>query len=255
MQAKDVSPRGSAPRRRRCGRSSTRRRTTFGSGSSSSRGGAGRDATDEGPRPRRHRGHRHRPVPRLRRNGDRRCAADRRAPRSAGDRSRAVRRRRRRARASTSTTRTLAQAASCPTRESPVSILFLSDGAQTRGLLQPLEGAKLAKDACFPVYTIALGTPKGVIERGPFGGFPGTGASQVIPVPPDPRRCARSRGRRAVSSPRRARPTRSRPHTEPRLAARPRDGQSEITWLFVAIAAGLLLLGTAVGAFVSPRLP
>ncbi len=70
--------------------------------------------------------------------------------------------------------------------KSPVSILFLSDGAQTRGLLQPLEGAALAKEAGFPVYTIALGTPEGVIERGPFGGVPGQDAGQVIPVPPDP---------------------------------------------------------------------
>ena len=47
-----------------------------------------------------------------------------------------------------------------------MSILFLSDGAQTRGLLQPLEGAALAKQACYPVYTIALGTPEG------FRGYP-----------------------------------------------------------------------------------
>ena len=77
--------------------------------------------------------------------------------------------------ASSTSTRTLAQAASCPEEKSPVSILFLSDGAQTRGLLQPLEGAALAREACFPVYTIALGTPEGVIERGPFGGIPGAG--------------------------------------------------------------------------------
>ena len=69
---------------------------------------------------------------------------------------------------SSPTTRTLAQAqpqpTSCGDEESPVSILFLSDGAQTRGLLQPLEGARLAKEACFPVYTIALGTQTGYIE-------------------------------------------------------------------------------------------
>jgi len=158
--------------------------------------------------------------------------------------------------ASTSTTRTLAQATSCPEEGSPVSILFLSDGAQTRGLLQPLEGAKLAKDACFPVYTIALGTPKGVIERGPFGGFPGTGASQVIPVPPDPetlRAIARTTGGEFSE----ARTADSLEAAYKNLGSRlgRETGQSEITWLFVAIAAGLLLLGTAVGAFVSPRLP
>jgi Ca-activated chloride channel family protein len=158
--------------------------------------------------------------------------------------------------ASTSTTRTLAQATSCPEEGSPVSILFLSDGAQTRGLLQPLEGAKLAKEACFPVYTIALGTPKGVIERGPFGGFPGSGAQQVIPVPPDPetlRAIARTTGGEFSE----ARTADALEAAYKNLGSRlgRETGQSEITWLFVAIAAGLLLLGTAVGAFVSPRLP
>jgi Ca-activated chloride channel homolog len=158
--------------------------------------------------------------------------------------------------ASTSTTRTLAQATTCPEEGSPVSILFLSDGAQTRGLLQPLEGARLAKEACFPVYTIALGTPKGVIERGPFGGFPGSGASQVIPVPPDPetlRAIARATGGEFSE----ARTADSLEAAYKNLGSRlgRETGQSEITWLFVGIAAGLLLLGTAVGAFVSPRLP
>ena len=89
--------------------------------------------------------------------------------------------------ATTSTTRSLAQATEPDgdAEKSPVSILFLSDGAQTRGLLQPEEGAALAKAAGFPVYTIALGTPDGVIERGAFGGAP-QDAGQVIPVPPDP---------------------------------------------------------------------
>ena len=87
-------------------------------------------------------------------------------------------------RPSSHATRTLAQASTgCDEGASPVSILFLSDGAQTRGVLQPAEGAALAKAACFPVYTVSLGTPDGVIDRGPFG-FGGT--DQQIPVPPDP---------------------------------------------------------------------
>jgi Ca-activated chloride channel family protein len=158
--------------------------------------------------------------------------------------------------ASSSARRTLAQAASCPEQESPVSILFLSDGAQTRGLLQPLEGARLAREACFPVYTIALGTPKGVIERGSFGGFPGTGDSQVIPVPPDPetlRSIARTTGGEFSE----ARTADALEAAYKNLGSRlgREEGQSEITWFFVAIAAALLLLGTAVGVFVSPRLP
>ena len=56
------------------------------------------------------------------------------------------------------------------------AILLLSDGAQTRGTLAPLEGAARAKSYGIPVYTVALGTPNGVIDRGGF----------VRPVPPDP---------------------------------------------------------------------
>jgi Ca-activated chloride channel homolog len=65
-----------------------------------------------------------------------------------------------------------------------VTILFLSDGKQTRGSLAPLAGAQRAKAAGIPVYTVALGTPNGVLNR-PFG-FGGNGMPTRIPVPPDP---------------------------------------------------------------------
>lgn len=56
------------------------------------------------------------------------------------------------------------------------AILLLSDGAQTRGTLAPLEGAERAKSYGIPIYAVALGTPDGVITRGAFS----------RPVPPDP---------------------------------------------------------------------
>lgn len=59
------------------------------------------------------------------------------------------------------------------------SILLLSDGAQTRGLLSPGQGAERAQQAGVPVFTIALGTDGGTILAGP------PGQEQVIPVPPD----------------------------------------------------------------------
>jgi Ca-activated chloride channel family protein len=139
-------------------------------------------------------------------------------------------------------------------KESPVSILFLSDGAQTRGLLQPLEGAKLAKDAGFPVYTIALGTPEGVIERGPFGGAPGE--SELIPVPPDPdtlRAIAETTGGEFSE----ARDAEALEKAYANLGSQlgREEGQSEITWLLAAFAAILLVLGVGAATFVSPRLP
>jgi Ca-activated chloride channel homolog len=154
-------------------------------------------------------------------------------------------------------TRTLAQSTPAPdaAENSPVSILFLSDGAQTRGLLQPLQGAALAKEAGFPVYTIALGTPDGVIERGAFGGF-GSDQGQLIPVPPDPdtlREISRMTGGEFSEARTAESVKRAYENLGSRLGREP--GQSEITWLFVAIAAGLLLAAGLVATVVSPRLP
>ncbi|CAN5701756.1 VWA domain-containing protein [soil metagenome] len=154
--------------------------------------------------------------------------------------------------------RSFAQATSCD-EPGPVSILFLSDGAQTRGILQPLEGAALAREACFPVFTVALGTPNGTIQRGPFGGGgfnPGGSDSQRIPVPPDPetlRQIAEitdgefSEARTADALENAYENLGSRLGREP--------GETEVTFLFVALAAGLLVAAGVLGVFVAPRLP
>ncbi|MDQ3672217.1 MAG: VWA domain-containing protein [Actinomycetota bacterium] len=151
--------------------------------------------------------------------------------------------------------RSFAQATSCD-EPGPVSILFLSDGAQTRGILQPLEGAALARDACFPVFTVALGTPSGTIPRGPFGFNPGGSDSQRIPVPPDPMTLGQiaettggefSEARTADALEKAYETLGSRLGREP--------GETEVTFLFVALAAGLLVAAGVLGVFVAPRLP
>src|SRR5207237_4382595 len=63
----------------------------------------------------------------------------------------------------------------------PAAIVLLSDGAQNRGRLQPIQAALKAKRLKIPVYTVALGTASGTIKI-TDGGF-----SQTISVPPDPR--------------------------------------------------------------------
>ncbi len=139
----------------------------------------------------------------------------------------------------------------------PVSILFLSDGAQTRGILQPLEGAALARDACIPVFTVALGTPEGVIDRGSFGGgFPGDTGPRFIPVPPDPitlREIAEETGGEFSE----ARTADSLEKAYSKLGSQlgREPGESEVTFLFVAIAAGLLIVAGVLATFVAPRLP
>ena len=152
-------------------------------------------------------------------------------------------------------TRTLAQTADEGEDEEqgPVSILFLSDGAQTRGILQPLEGAALAKDARYPVYTVALGTPEVVIDRGPFGFG---GGNQSIPVPPDPetlRQIAETTGGEFTEARTAEALESAYANLGSKLGREP--GESEITFLLVAAAALLLLAAGVASAALSPRLP
>ena len=72
----------------------------------------------------------------------------------------------------------------------PAAIVLLSDGAQTRGNLTPIQAADLARNAGIRVFTISLGTNHGTLTFpngffGGGGGFSGGGA-QKIPVRPDP---------------------------------------------------------------------
>lgn len=71
----------------------------------------------------------------------------------------------------------------------PGAIILLSDGAQTRGALTPLQGADMAKRAGIRVFTVALGTNHGTLGPGAFGGFFGGGlfgGSGRFVVRPDP---------------------------------------------------------------------
>jgi Ca-activated chloride channel family protein len=73
----------------------------------------------------------------------------------------------------------------------PGAIVLLSDGAQTRGILTPLQGAAKAREAGLRVFTVALGTPNGTLDpnSGPYGGYGlggGFGPGGRFPVRPDP---------------------------------------------------------------------
>jgi Ca-activated chloride channel family protein len=76
--------------------------------------------------------------------------------------------------------RSLAGSGATPTAggTAPGAIVLLSDGTQSVGRLEALEGARLAQRAGIPVNTVALGTVNGVVTVPP-----GT----VTPVPPDPK--------------------------------------------------------------------
>jgi Ca-activated chloride channel homolog len=150
------------------------------------------------------------------------------------------------------------------------SILFLSDGAQTRGVLEPIEGAERAKAAGIPVYTIALGTPNGRLRfdfgarpnvtpgTGPSGGFNfgGPPGRRTVPVPPDPdtlRAIANTTGGKffAARTADSLRAAYSKLGSE--LGRKP--GRTEVTYAFLAAAAALLVAAGLLSAAWSPRLP
>lgn len=143
------------------------------------------------------------------------------------------------------------------------SILFLSDGAQTRGILQPSEGAAQAKDAGIPVYTVALGTPEGTVTAplgfgwgGPPPGGGAGGGQRVIPVPPDPftmREVAETTGGEFTE----ARTADALAKTYEKLGSKlgHEPGETEVTFLFLAGAGALLLAAGVLSALWSPRFP
>jgi Ca-activated chloride channel homolog len=137
-----------------------------------------------------------------------------------------------------------------PLDEKLATIVFLSDGFQTRGVLTPAEAADQAREAGIPVHTVALGTDSGVIELERYG------ERRVIPVPPDRetlRAIAETTGGKAY---------------EVRDADRLVDvydslGSSvgrvpeerEVTAAFVGIGAVLVAAAGLLAGFWSPRLP
>ena len=112
--------------------------------------------------------------------------------------------------ATTSTTRSLAQATEPDgdAEKSPVSILFLSDGAQTRGLLQPLRGRRSWQRRRASPSTRSRSGLRTASSSAARSAVRHRTRVRSFRFPPIPRRCARSQRRQAASSRRRARPTR-----------------------------------------------
>jgi Ca-activated chloride channel family protein len=140
-----------------------------------------------------------------------------------------------------------------------VSILFLSDGHQTRGFLPPLAGANRAKAAGIPVYTVALGTTgqttmRGFPAGGGGGGFSfGFGMRGLAPDPKTLRAIAQRTGGKFY----RARTAGAVEAAYSQLGSKAgrKTGNVEVTNWFV-IAAALLLVGAGgLSTFWSPRLP
>ena len=148
-----------------------------------------------------------------------------------------------------------------------VSILFLSDGHQTRGVLPPLAGADRARAAGIPVYTIALGTTGNTTMRGGFNGFPG-GSGAITPnggfgfgfgrggLSPDPK-TLRAIAVRTGAKFYRAKTAGAAEAAYASLGSKlgRQPGTTEVTDSFLIGAAVLLVLAGVLSTLWSPRLP
>jgi len=136
-------------------------------------------------------------------------------------------------------------------KKPPASILVLSDGAQTQGVLGPVAAAQRAKGAKVPVFTVAFGTADGVVEVVDNDGY-----KQRVTVPPDPptlRAVARQTGGRFYAAPDAA--ALSAVYEELGSRVGSVDQEREVTAAFAAGGAFLLLAAGAVSAFLFGRLP
>ncbi len=132
----------------------------------------------------------------------------------------------------------------------PSAIVLLSDGAQTRGLLTPDQGAQLARRAGVPVHTIALGTLDGVVAVNQDG------FAVNVPVPPDRAvlaRIAEATGGSTfeVTDAKRLSTVYEQLGSVVGRERRPR----EVTVAFLAVGAALIATATALAALWAPRLP
>jgi Ca-activated chloride channel family protein len=133
-----------------------------------------------------------------------------------------------------------------------VSILFLSDGRQNRGLLQPAEGAARAKAAGIPVFTVSLGTRQGGAQGGSGVGF-GFGGRNRQPDPETLRAIARTTGGEFFEATTARSLGAAYANLGSRLGRAPR--RTEVTFAFAAAAAGILVAAGLLSPRWWPRLP
>ena len=127
----------------------------------------------------------------------------------------------------------------------PRAIVLISDGAQDGGRIDPSEAAQQAKQLGIPVYTVLVGTADGVVEEELTGGY-----KRITRVPPNPEtleQVAKESGGEFFAAPDAEGLSRVYEELGSRLGTRKED--REITDVFAALAAGLLLIGATTSAF------
>jgi Ca-activated chloride channel homolog len=128
----------------------------------------------------------------------------------------------------------------------PRAVVLISDGAQDGGRIKPEDAVAQAKKLGVPVYTVLVGTQEGVVEEEVTGGY-----RRIIRVPPNPetlQQVARGSGGEFFAAPDAEGLQKVYEELGSRLGTKKED--REITDLFAALAAGLLLVGGVTSAFV-----
>jgi Ca-activated chloride channel family protein len=133
-----------------------------------------------------------------------------------------------------------------------VTILFLSDGRQNRGLLPPEEGAARAAQAGIPVFTVALGTDD-PDPGGGLGGFGRFGGFNRVPDRATLRAIAEATGGEYFA----ARSADALESAYGDLGSRlgRTERPTEVTALFAAAASVALVAAAALGRLSVPGLP
>ena len=133
----------------------------------------------------------------------------------------------------------------------PRAIVVISDGARDGGRVEPAEAAQEAKRRGVPVYTVLVGTPDGVVEEELTGGF-----RRIIRVPASPEtleQVATMSGGKFFAAPDADGLAAVYEELGSRLGSRDQD--REITDVFAALAAALLLVAATISAFLFQRVP
>ena len=137
-----------------------------------------------------------------------------------------------------------------PGKPLPGAIILLSDGAQNRGYLQPVQAAEMAKKDGVRIYPVSLGTPNGKVSYGQ-GAF-----ETQIPVPPDPatmQQIAQVSGGKSYTAQSDSRVVNIYKTLGSAIGRTPKH--VHVASWFAAIAAALLVGAIGAGVFFSSRLP
>jgi Ca-activated chloride channel family protein len=138
-----------------------------------------------------------------------------------------------------------------PSSERPSAVLLLSDGFNTAGATEPMEAAEQAEELSIPVFTIALGTPDGVVELEDQFGNP-----RLVRVPPDYQTLesiAETTGAEYFEAPTESDLDRVYAELGSRIGFVEED--EEITYAFAAAAALLAIAAGALALIWNGRLP